>query len=348
MKLVVLKFGGTSIRNKNYFLKAMNHIKNELTKGHKIICVVSAMGRMGEPYSTDTLKSLVSYQISKKEQDRLLSCGEIISSVVFSDFLLVNGIKSISLSTKDTGIKTDGQFTNANITAIDDSTIKKTLESHDVVVIPGFQGLTKDREITTLGRGGSDTTAIALGIKLNAFYVDIVSDVEGIMTADPKLVKNAKRITKISYDDLLTMTKNGAKVLHYKAASLAKQSKIKLRFLSIDHPESYTEIVDESISNTVNITSKARFVRYDTKFDLKRSIFSSFVDEYENFYYVDEDNESSIDIFLNNSGVNYKKEYGYVKISVINHKNDPVETILFTNEENLKDKLNNIHQNLVS
>lgn len=345
MEITVLKFGGTSIQNRNNFKKALQHIQHELAKKHKIVCVVSAMGRLGDPYATDTLKQLVSYQISKKEQDRLLSVGEIISSIVFSDFLLSNGIRSRSLSTKETGIITDDNFTNANIIGVDDEYILKTLETHDVVVVPGFQGITIQEVVTTIGRGGSDLTAIALGVKLKALYVDIVSDVDGIMTADPKLVNKAKRISELSYDTLIDMSKNGAQVIHYKAAIMAKRSKIKLRFISIDNLNSYTEIVDEK-TNTINITYKYGYVKYTTEFNMKKTLLGHFVEAYKGDFYVCDDNVDVINEFLENQNIKFLTHGDYIKITLINHHNELVEQTTFTDEEHLVSKLNSIHDTI--
>ena len=139
------------------------------------------MGRNESPYATDILKNLIKNYVSKREQDRLLSIGEIISSIVFADFLIEKGINAVSLSTKEIGIITNNKFTNADIIEINNQMIKEKLNNYDVLVIPGFQGTTIDMDITTLGRGGSDTTAIALGVSLNACRVDIISDVKGVL-----------------------------------------------------------------------------------------------------------------------------------------------------------------------
>ena len=203
MGIIVQKFGGTSVADPQKIHNVARAALREQQNGNQVVVVVSAMGRSGEPYATDTLKELVTYHVSKRENDRLLSCGEIISSIVMSDFLQQQGLNVTSLAPDEVGIKTDNNYSNANIITIETSKIVSLFNEYDVLVAPGFLGTTLEGHITTLGRGGSDTSAVALGGALKASYVDIYSDVEGVMTADPKLVKNARVLEKISYDNLI-------------------------------------------------------------------------------------------------------------------------------------------------
>src|SRR5690554_804652 len=261
MNIVVLKFGGTSVSNRCGFEKSIKHIRKELKLNNKVICVVSAMGRDKAPYATDTLKNLIKNNVSKKEQDRLLSVGEIISSIVFTDYLIDNKIKAVSLSTREIGITTNNKFTNADIIEVNNDSIIEKFYTYEVLIIPGFQGLTLNKNITTLGRGGSDTTAIALGVSLNAQRVDIISDVKGVFTADPRIVLNAKKIPKLNYDFLCDMTHNGSKVLHDKGAICARKHKLPLRFVDIDDFNSYT-LVEECDVKEINLSYQKNYVKY--------------------------------------------------------------------------------------
>ncbi len=209
MKIIVQKFGGTSVRDENGRKHALHHIKKSLDAGYKVVTVVSAMGRKGEPYATDTLLSLVNQEeshISNREQDLLLSCGELISAIVFSNMLNENGIKAAALNGAQAGFITNDDFTNAKIIEMNCDRIHEELADVDVIVVTGFQGQTKKGDTTTLGRGGSDTSASALGVALHAEYIDIFTDVEGVMTADPRIVKVANEGISV---DLINISPTG-------------------------------------------------------------------------------------------------------------------------------------------
>jgi aspartate kinase len=235
MKIIVQKFGGTSVRDEHGRELARKHIARALDKGYKVVVVVSAMGRKGEPYATDTLLSLVggnaSY-ISKRELDMLMSCGEIISSVVFTNMLNMHGIKATALTGAQAGFCTNADHTNAKIIEMRCERLLKTLEEYEVVVVAGFQGATKDGDITTIGRGGSDTSAAALGAALGAEWIDIFTDVEGVMTADPRIVENARPLDVVTYTEICNMAYQGAKVIHPRAVEIAMQAKVPIRVRS--------------------------------------------------------------------------------------------------------------------
>lgn len=193
------------------------------------------MGRMGDPYATDTLLSLVggsNTKVSKREQDILMSCGEIISSVVFTEMLLENGIKAASLTGAQAGFRTNDDFTNAKIVEMDTTRLLKELESHDVVVVAGFQGITANGDVTTIGRGGSDTSAAALGAALQADWIDIFTDVAGVMTADPKLTEKARPLDIVTYNEVSNLAYQGAKVIHPRAVEIAMQADVPIRVRS--------------------------------------------------------------------------------------------------------------------
>jgi aspartate kinase len=338
VELIVLKFGGTSISNREGFSKSLQHIKKELILKNKVICVVSAMGRDESPYATDTLKNLLKNYVSKKEQDRLLSIGEIISSILFTDYLIENQINALSLSTKEIGIITNNKFTDADIINIKNNDLLNKLLDYDVLVIPGFQGLTINDEVTTLGRGGSDTTAIALGIALNAKRVDIISDVKGVYTADPQIVDTALKIPKLSYDVLFRMTQNGSKVLHDKGALLANKYQIPLRFVAIDDYNSYTSVEDTQV-DVINLSYKNGYLKYS----LSEKINDPNVYMINDCYYLTKDYEEKWQQKLLNHNIKYEKLAGFSKITLIKSKQ---EEYYFVESNLVKQKLNDLHKKI--
>ena len=235
MKIIVQKFGGTSVRNEEGRERAIYHLNNALSEGYKVVVVVSAMGRKGEPYATDTLLSLVDgnkASLNKRELDMLMACGELISSVVFTNLLNENGIKATALNGAQAGFVTNDDFTNAKILEMKCDRLLKELEEYDVVVVTGFQGATTEGDTTTLGRGGSDTSASALGAALMADYIDIFTDVEGVMTADPRIVEDARPLSVVTYNEICNMAYQGAKVVHPRAVEIAMQAKVPMRVRS--------------------------------------------------------------------------------------------------------------------
>ncbi|KKK39550.1 aspartate kinase [Mesobacillus campisalis] len=235
MKIVVQKFGGTSVRDEKSRFHAIKHIKQAIEDGNKAVVVVSAMGRKGEPYATDTLLSLVggtTGSLKPREVDLLLSCGEIISSVVFTDALHREGIRATALTGAQAGFLTNGDHTGAKILEMKCERLLKELESVDVAVVAGFQGAAPNGDVTTIGRGGSDTSAAALGAALNAEFIDIFTDVEGIMTADPRIAENARPLSVVTYTEVCNMAYQGAKVIHPRAVEIAMQAKVPIRIRS--------------------------------------------------------------------------------------------------------------------
>lgn len=248
MDIVVQKFGGTSVRDAEGREHAYEHIKDALKNGQKVVAVVSAMGRKGDPYATDTLLSLVEGgmdTISKREQDMLLSCGEIISAVVFTSMLNGKGLKATALTGAQAGFLTTNEHTNARIIAMKCDRLIRLMETYDVVVVAGFQGADSNGDVTTIGRGGSDTSAAALGAALNAKYIDIFTDVEGVMTADPRIVKDAKPLSYVTYTEICNLAYQGAKVIHPRAVEIAMQAKIPIRIRSTYAKSTGTLIASE-------------------------------------------------------------------------------------------------------
>lgn len=233
MRILVQKFGGTSVATPQIREKAIAHVMEALRDGYAVVVVVSAMGRKGDPYATDTLLQLIENQkCPVRERDLLMSCGEVISAVVMASALQDQGLDACVLTGGQAGIVTDDQFSNAAILTIDPSRILHELEQGKVVVVTGFQGVTARGDITTLGRGGSDTTATALGVALDAEMVDIFTDVEGIMTADPRIVDDAKRLQQVTYTEICNLAYQGAKVIHPRAVEIAMSKNIPIRVRS--------------------------------------------------------------------------------------------------------------------
>ncbi|EKF1957825.1 aspartate kinase [Listeria monocytogenes] len=262
MKIIVQKFGGTSVQNEKSRLMAFKHIKQVLKEGYKVVVVVSAIGRYGDPYATDTLLELIGAKNTKltaREQDTLLSVGETISASVFTNMLKEAGIKAEAFSGGQAGIITSDDHLNAKITEVDTTRLKNALAELDVAVVAGFQGITANGDITTLGRGGSDTSAAALGVSLQADYIDIFTDVDGMMTADPRIVEHARSLPRVSYNEVSNMAYQGAKVIHPRAVEIAMTAKIPMRIRST-YLESTGTLVTSLADDSGHFDVKERMV----------------------------------------------------------------------------------------
>lgn len=232
MRILVQKFGGTSVATPERRAQVAGKVMEAINQGYSPVVVVSAIGRAGDPYATDTLMKMVSSiysEVPKREMDLLLSCGEVISGSVMVSTLQGLGIEAVLLTGGQAGIITNNSYGDARIVRVEPEKILKQLEEGNVVVITGFQGMTEDGQITTLGRGGSDTTACSIGVALNAEAIDIYTDVEGIMTADPRIVEDAKILDVITYNDICNLAHQGSKVIHPRAVEIAMQKNIPLR-----------------------------------------------------------------------------------------------------------------------
>lgn len=228
--LVVHKYGGTSLKEEEGRQCVLNNLREELKKGNQVILVFSAMGRKGDKYATKELLSLIEDypDANKRDLDLLMSSGENISIAYMSIFLNSNGIKCKPLMGFQAGIITDDNFGNADIINIDTNKISSVINEGYIPVIAGFQGITEFGEITTLGFEGSDTTAAYTGKYMNADEVVIYTDVDGVYTSDPKFNIDSKLINEMPYSELIEMSKNGAKVVHFKAPSILKDTNISL------------------------------------------------------------------------------------------------------------------------
>ena len=230
MELIVRKYGGTSVDSIDKIKKIAQKTKNDIQNNNKILLVVSAMGK-----STDELleqAKQISNSPDRRELDLLMSSGEIISSTLMSIALQEIGVKAKSLTGFQAGIDTNSRFGQAEIQSINNSRITNEIQNNNTLVIAGFQGFNENLEITTLGRGGSDTTAVALAASIKASICEIYTDVKGIYTADPRIVKKAKKLNFLAYEDMLELANYGAKMhprsielgLHYNIPIMIKSS----------------------------------------------------------------------------------------------------------------------------
>ncbi|MEK5498202.1 aspartate kinase [Bacillus sp. FSL M8-0077] len=244
MGLIVQKFGGTSVGSTEKIRNAAERVIAEREAGNDVVVVVSAMGK-----STDVLVDLakeLTDDPSKREMDMLLTTGEQVTISLLAMALQAKGYDAISFTGWQAGMKTEKVHGNARIVDIDETRIKEELSAGKVVVVAGFQGIADDLHITTLGRGGSDTTAVALAAALKADKCDIYTDVPGVFTTDPRYVPSARKLAGISYDEMLELANLGAGVLHPRAVEFAKNYQIPLEVRSSIENESGTLIEEES------------------------------------------------------------------------------------------------------
>lgn len=240
--LVVQKYGGTSVENTEKILKIAEKISKDHDKGHKIIVVVSAMGKTTN-YLIDLLNK-VNPNANSREYDMIVSTGEQVSIALMAAALSNFGKKSISLTGFQAGIDTDSTHSRAILKRVYRGKLLSLLDEGFIPVVAGFQGISPDGEITTLGRGGSDTTAVAVAYGIGADLCEIYTDVDGVYTADPRYVDRPKKIDKISYDEMIEMAANGAKVLHLRSVELARRYHVRL-IVKHAHRESNGTIVEE-------------------------------------------------------------------------------------------------------
>ncbi|MEC3811974.1 aspartate kinase [Bacillus altitudinis] len=244
MGLIVQKFGGTSVGSTEKIRNVAERVIAEREVGNDVVVVVSAMGK-----STDVLVDLakeLTDDPSKREMDMLLTTGEQVTISLLAMALQAKGYDAISFTGWQAGMKTEKVHGNARIVDIDEARIQEELSAGKVVVVAGFQGIADDLHITTLGRGGSDTTAVALAAALKADKCDIYTDVPGVFTTDPRYVPSARKLAGISYDEMLELANLGAGVLHPRAVEFAKNYQIPLEVRSSIENESGTLIEEES------------------------------------------------------------------------------------------------------
>ena len=230
MALIVQKFGGSSVKDRDRIFNVARIVANTHNAGNDVVVVVSAQGD-----TTDDLIAKageITHNPSAREMDMLLASGEQISIALLAMALNELGCHAISLTGWQAGFRTDRAYTKARISRLETERISSELERNRVVVVAGFQGLNKLDDITTLGRGGSDTSAVAIAAALHADRCQIYTDVDGVYTADPRIVPNARHLDEITYDEMLELASQGAGVLHNRSVELAKKFRVDLEVLS--------------------------------------------------------------------------------------------------------------------
>ena len=241
--LIVKKFGGTSVGDSERIRNVARRCAEEYKKGNDVVVVLSAMGK-----TTDVLLEKareINPKASKRELDMLLTTGEQTSVALMSMALHAMDIPAVSLNAFQVALRTTSNYGNARLKKIDTERIRHELHERKIVVVTGFQGINKFGDYTTLGRGGSDTTAVALAAALHADACEIYTDVDGVYTADPRIVKNARKLSEITYDEMLDLAASGAGVLHNRSVEMAKKYGVTLVVRSSLNESEGTSVKEE-------------------------------------------------------------------------------------------------------
>ena len=241
--IMVLKFGGSSIADNRKLELVAKRITKIYDKGNRVVVVLSAQGKTTDKLITEAKE--LSNDIPSRELDALVSCGEQMSTAKLSILLNYMGYPSVSLTGWQAGIFTNNNNQNASIIKIDTSRILKELDKEKIVIVTGFQGIDENLDITTLGRGGSDTTAVAIAAALHAKNCYIFSDVDGVYTTDPNKIENAQKIKNLSYEEMMQLSSEGAKVLHNRCVEIGEKFKIPIITKSTFNEEKGTIISDK-------------------------------------------------------------------------------------------------------
>lgn len=272
MGIIVQKYGGSSVANLDRLKLVSEHIIKEKEKGNQVVVVVSAQGK-----TTDELikqEKEITDNANLREHDVLVSTGEQVTIAKLSMLLNDLGHKAISLTGWQIPIITNSDYSNSRVRYINNSTIKEYLDAGNIVIVAGFQGIDENGNITTLGRGGSDTTAVAIAASLNADQCDIYTDVDGVYTSDPRAIQDVKKINNISYNEMIEFSSMGAKVLHNRCVEVAKKYNVKLFVKSTFEKESVGTLVGKTNLEdlTVNGVIKDDYVSQITITGLKNNI----------------------------------------------------------------------------
>lgn len=344
MRILVQKFGGTSLSTETSREAVVNKIKNAKCQYDGVVVVVSAMGRKGDAYATDTLLSLIddqSTRVTNREIDLLISCGEIISTVFMSNLLMKEGFLTCALTGGAAGILTNHHHRNAEILDVNPEGLLDLLNQGWVPIVAGFQGVTGTGDVATIGRGGSDTTASLLGEALKAEKIEIYTDVNGIMTADPRICKKARTIDTMSYIEVYQLADSGAKVIHPRAVEIARRAGIPLIIKNTFSEEEGTEITDykhlnhkllqqgkmvTSIAHRMNRTQfivegaldNERFFDALANKDVSIDIINIFPDK--RFFTVDSDQNEMVKAVLNEFEMEIKMIEKCCKVTVVGER----------------------------
>ncbi len=268
MTLIVQKFGGTSVADLDRIRAVAGHVKKEVDAGSQVAVVVSAMA--GDTDRMAAIAGAISARHDAREYDAVVAVGEQATAGLLAMALHEDGIRARSWQGWQIPIRTDGSHGKARIESIETDALKHRLADNEVAVVTGFQGLGPDNRITTLGRGGSDTTAVALAAALGAERCDIFTDVDGVYTSDPRIVAKARKLDKITYEEMLEMASLGAKVLQARCVELAMKHGVRLRVLSSFADQPGTLVVDEEEIVEQELVSGIAYSRDEAKITLVR------------------------------------------------------------------------------
>lgn len=342
MRVIIQKFGGTSVATRERRDMVADKVISAVEQGYNPVVVVSAMGRKGDPYATDSLLSLINNKdcnVERREVDLLMSCGEIISAVVMAEVFAEKGYKARVLTGGNAGIITDDNFGNAGVINVEAEKVLKVLEQGLIPIVAGFQGMTEEGDYTTLGRGGSDVTGALLGKALNAEYVEIYTDVDGIMTADPNIVPNARTIDRIDYREVFQMAYQGAKVIHPRAVEYALEDNIPLIVKNTfsDAPgtviTNLVEYEDSLFTGVTSMTNKSMVIVKDKSIlELleKRKISTDIISESrgQNVFIVDSDTAAEVEDIFKQLSTEYRIINSCSKIFLIGNKTSGMQEVM--------------------
>ncbi|MBO4300147.1 MAG: aspartate kinase [Desulfovibrio sp.] len=267
MKILVQKFGGTSVADLDCMKKVREKVQGALADGYKVLAVLSA--RAGDTNRLLSLADSWSEHPDSTEVDTLVSTGEQVSVSLFTMLLKDAGIRARSLLGWQIPITTDDKFGRARIHAINSDKLRQFLKDYDVLVVAGFQGCTEDGRITTLGRGGSDTSAVALAAVLDSAECHIFTDVDGVYTTDPNICSTARKMDRVAYDEMLEMASMGAKVLHIRSVEFAKKYKVPVRVRSTFSDDPGTLVTQEDSTMEAVLVSGIAYDRDQARVTLR-------------------------------------------------------------------------------
>lgn len=327
MGIIVQKFGGSSVANIEKLNQVAEHIITEVEKGNKVVVVVSAQGK-----TTDKLiaeEAEISKNPDRREHDVLVSTGEQITIAKLAMLLIEKGYKAASLTGWQVPIITNSEFSNARIRYIHNDTILEYLNSDNIAIVAGFQGVDESGNITTFGRGGSDTTAVALAASLNAERCDIFTDVDGVYSTDPRLVSDVKKLKTISYDEMLELSSMGAKVLHNRCVEIGKKYGVPIYVKSTFEKNSIGTLVSNNNLENLVISGVAKdsYISKITILGLENKIGKTF-----ELFKTLSDNLINVDIIVQSFGEHITKDIAFtVKMTEL----EKTLKILEENKENI-------------
>ncbi|MFV8830485.1 aspartate kinase [Alkalihalobacterium sp. APHAB7] len=339
MAIIVQKYGGTSVGTVERIEHVAGRVAKTVAQGHEVVVVVSAMGK-----TTDQLVKLaseISDKPSKREMDMLLTTGEQVTISLLAMALQKKGLGATSYTGWQAGIVTEDSHSNARILDIQTEKIQAQLSLGNVVIVAGFQGASQDGEITTLGRGGSDTTAVALAAALKAERCDIYTDVTGVYTTDPRFISGARKLHSISYDEMLEMANLGAGVLHPRAVEFAKNYQVKLMVAS-SMVEEVGTLIEEDVSMEQNLIVRGIAFENDvTKITV--SGLPNLIETLSNVFSILSEHGINVDIIIQNQTAEEKTSISFSTsrssldeaLAVLNNHKEELQFTELTHEGDL-------------